>query len=40
MLTARLDSMGEAKEVAQIASVIGNEFPARLLHDVAPIPEE
>ena len=27
MLTARLDSMGEAKEVAQIASVIGNEFP-------------
>ena len=40
MLTARLDRMGEAKEVAQIASVVGNEFSARLLSDVAPIVEE
>ena len=40
MLTARLDRMGGAKEVAQIASVIGNEFSARLLSDVAPITEE
>ena len=40
MLTARLDRMGGAKEVAQIASVIGNEFSARLLSDVAPIAEE
>ncbi len=40
MLTARLDRMGEAKEVAQIASVIGSEFSARLLSDVAPIGDE
>ena len=40
MLTARLDRMGGAKEVAQIASVIGNEFSARLLGDVAEIAEE
>jgi class 3 adenylate cyclase/predicted ATPase len=40
MLTARLDRLGEAKEVAQIASVIGNEFSARLLSDVVPITEE
>lgn len=40
MLTARLDRMGAAKEVAQVASVIGNEFPARLLADVAPIAGE
>ena len=39
MLTARLDRMGGAKEVAQIASVIGNEFSPRLLRDVAPIAE-
>ena len=39
MLTARLDRMGEAKEVVQIASVIGNEFSARLLRDVVPIAE-
>jgi class 3 adenylate cyclase/predicted ATPase len=40
MLTARLDRMGEAKEVAQIASVIGHEFSAALLADVAPMGEE
>jgi class 3 adenylate cyclase/predicted ATPase len=40
MLTARLDRMGDAKEVTQIASVIGNEFSARLLRDVAPIVEQ
>lgn len=40
MLTARLDRMGEAKEVAQIASVIGNEFSARLLTNIAPIGDD
>ena len=39
MLTARLDRMGGAKEVAQIASVIGNEFSPQLLRDVATIGE-
>jgi predicted ATPase/class 3 adenylate cyclase len=40
MLTARLDRMGDAKEIAQIASVIGNEFSAGLLSHVAPIGDE
>ena len=40
MLMARLDRLGGAKEVAQIASVIGNEFSWRLLREVAPIEEE
>jgi predicted ATPase len=40
MLTARLDRMGAAKEVAQVAAVIGNEFSARLLADVAPVAED
>ena len=39
MLTARLDRMGGAKEVAQIASVIGNEFSQQLLRDVAMVGE-
>ena len=34
MLTARLDRLGQAKQVAQIASVLGAEFPAQLLRDV------
>ena len=40
MLMARLDRLEGAKEVAQIASVIGNEFSWRLLREVAPIEEE
>jgi len=38
-LTARLDRLGSAKEVAQVASVIGREFSYELLHAVLPIPE-
>ncbi len=34
MLMARLDRLGEAKQVAQIASVLGAEFPAQLLREV------
>jgi class 3 adenylate cyclase/predicted ATPase len=34
MLTARLDRLGQAKQVAQIASVLGTEFSAELLRDV------
>ena len=30
-LTARLDRLGDEKEIAQLASVIGREFPYRLL---------
>lgn len=40
LLTARLDRMGAAKEVAQVAAVIGNEFSARLLAQVAPLAED
>jgi class 3 adenylate cyclase/predicted ATPase len=40
MLMARLDRLDGAKEIAQIASVIGNEFSWRLLRDVAPIEEQ
>jgi class 3 adenylate cyclase len=35
-LMARLDRLGEAREVAQIASVIGRVFPFALLDAVAP----
>ncbi|HUZ30586.1 MAG TPA: adenylate/guanylate cyclase domain-containing protein [Xanthobacteraceae bacterium] len=35
-LMARLDRLGEAREVAQIASVIGRQFPLALLAAVAP----
>lgn len=38
-LTARLDRLGAAKEVAQVAAVIGREFSYELLHAVAPVPE-
>jgi predicted ATPase len=38
-LIARLDRLGEAKEVAQIASVIGRVFTYPLLRAVAPLPE-
>ena len=40
MLMARLDRLGGAKEIAQIASVIGNEFSWRLLREVASIEED
>ncbi len=40
MLTARLDRLGQAKEVAQIASVLGSEFSARLLSDVMEIEDD
>ncbi len=38
-LMARLDHLGAAKEVAQRASVLGREFPYRLLADVAGMDE-
>lgn len=38
-LTARLDRLGSAKNVAQIASVIGREFPLRLLKGVCGQPD-
>jgi tetratricopeptide (TPR) repeat protein len=39
-LMARLDRLGAAKEVLQIAAVIGGEFSYELLHTVHPIGEE
>ena len=39
-LTARLDRLGPAKDVAQVASVIGREFPYELLHAISPITED
>ena len=36
-LTARLDRLGPAREVAQVAAVIGREFSYELLQAVAPI---
>ena len=39
-LMSRLDRLGPAKEVLQIASVIGGEFSYNLLHAVHPIAEE
>ena len=38
-LMARLDRLGSAKQVAQIASVIGSEFSYELLRAVASLPE-
>ena len=38
-LMARLDRLGPAKEVAQVGSVIGNEFSYELLHAVSPVPD-
>ena len=35
-LMARLDRLGDAREVAQIAAVIGRQFPFALLDAVAP----
>jgi class 3 adenylate cyclase/tetratricopeptide (TPR) repeat protein len=39
-LTARLDRLGSAKNVAQIASVIGREFPLRLLKGVCQLSDD
>lgn len=39
-LMARLDKLGPAKEVAQLASVIGREFTYQLLAAVAPLDED
>jgi class 3 adenylate cyclase/tetratricopeptide (TPR) repeat protein len=39
LLSARLDKLGVAREVAQIAAVIGREFDAALLRVVAPVPQ-
>jgi len=38
-MMARLDRLGQAKEVAQIGAVIGREFSRRLLDAVARKPE-
>lgn len=38
-LTARLDRLGPARDVAQVGSVIGREFSYELLHAVSPFPE-
>ena len=38
-LTARLDRLGSAKAVAQLASVLGREFDYPLLHAVSEMPE-
>ena len=39
-LMARLDRLGAAKEVAQVAAVIGREFSYELLHAVHPVAED
>jgi class 3 adenylate cyclase/tetratricopeptide (TPR) repeat protein len=39
-LMARLDRLGPAKEVAQIASIIGRDFSYELLRAVSSIPED
>ena len=39
LLDAGLDRLGRAKEVAQIAAVIGREFSHELLAAVTPLPE-
>jgi class 3 adenylate cyclase/tetratricopeptide (TPR) repeat protein len=39
-LMARLDRLGSAKEILQIASVIGGEFPYELLRTIHPIDVE
>jgi tetratricopeptide (TPR) repeat protein len=39
-LTSRLDRLGSAKAVAEVAAVIGREFPYELLAMVVELPEE
>jgi predicted ATPase len=36
-LTARLDRLGSAREVAQVGAVIGRDFSYKLLHEIAGI---
>jgi class 3 adenylate cyclase len=38
-LVARLDRLGSAKEIAQVAAVLGRDFSARLLEAVHPAPD-
>ena len=38
-LAARLDRLGEAREVAEIAAVLGRDFEYTLLRDLADLPE-
>ncbi len=38
-LSARLDQLGEARDVAEMAAVLGREFPHALLEDLAGLPE-
>jgi class 3 adenylate cyclase/predicted ATPase len=38
-LAARLDGLGNAKEIAQLAAVIGREFSYGMLRAVSPLPE-
>ena len=38
-LTARLDRLGEAKMVAQVASVLGREFDYAVLHAICGLPQ-
>ena len=38
-LMARLDNLGEAKQVAQLGAVVGREFGYALIESVAPVPE-
>jgi predicted ATPase len=37
LLTAKLDKLGRAKQTAQLAAVIGREFPYRLLAALSPL---
>src|SRR5580698_2146108 len=39
-LMARLDRLGPAKEIAQVAAVIGREFSYELLHAIHPLPDD
>ena len=39
-LTARLDRLGAAKGVAQVAAVLGREFSFEMLHAVAPMSDQ
>lgn len=39
-LRARLDRLGHAKEIAQLASVVGREFSYELLRAISPMPGE
>jgi len=40
LLTARLDSMGEAKSTAQLGAIIGRAFSGDLLCRISPLPAE